>query len=82
MMHAKRFKQANDTFKQSVGSNWQDEFVVHAAEYTSTSDNDKQTKTKDEANEKFAAFTCMKNSKSRKCGKLLLNLKQCALGND
>ena len=82
-MHTKRFKQANDTFKQSMGDNWLDEFVVHAAEYTSTSDNDKQTKIKEEANDKFAAFAHMKNSETRKHGKPLSNLKeQCAPGND
>ena len=83
MTHTKRFKQANDMFKQTVGDNWLDEFAVHTAEHTSTSDNDEQTKMKEEASEKFATFVHMKNSETRKHRKPLSSLKeQCALGND
>ena len=71
MTHTKRFKQANNAFKHSVGDDWLDEFVVHTAECTATSDTNKQTKMKEEATEKFAAFMHMKNSETRKHGKLL-----------
>ena len=79
--HTKRFKQANNTFKESVGDNWMSKFVEHTAEHTATGDANEQAELKKSGPEKFAAFVHMKNSETRKCGRSLSNLKeQCALG--
>ena len=67
MVHTKRFKQAKDTFEQSVGKEWCKEFVEHTSEYTGTSDVDKQKELMEGGSEKLATMTHMKNSEQRKC---------------
>ena len=54
--HAKRFKQAKDTFEQSVGKEWIKGFVEHTKEYTDESNADKQKGLVDAGSEKLATM--------------------------
>ena len=81
MTHTKQFKQANNTFKQLVSSEWMNEFVKHASICTATTDATEQAEILKEGPEKFTAFTHMKNSEPQKHSELSSNLKDWAMTN-
>ena len=82
--HTKRFKQAKDTFKQSVGAKTLDEFVVHAQEHKDAgSDAAAQKVVKEEAFNRWMTCLHVKNADPTRFGSLLIKFQgEHSLGNN
>ena len=81
--YTKRFKQAKDIFKQSVGDNILDNFIEHTKEYKDTSDSNVQDNLKKKGFNKWMTYLYMKNADSTKCGSLITKFQtEYSLGNN
>ena len=81
--YTKRFKQAKNIFKQSLGEHWLDHFMKQTSDYTNETEDAKKAQILKDGPEQLASFIFLRQSEPRKYGKLVSNLKeQYALGND